>query len=600
MSYLNTPRLTFSGKFQADVSTVNNDPTHFNNATFQPSYQNYQTGEAPNGWWNPDGTGNWRLVDCTVQSVTYRDGTVVTDSAVDPVIGMLISDSNSRTAAKLVDLDTQQQMVSEIWGLLVRLVDKNGIALFSGDYKVAPFTNIWFNRSVDKSADSAAGATYTSVIQNINFDMAGYVESSRFIKELIDEMHKVGSSELSCQFNVDRYNGDNTTPDFTLGRMVGAIGIAYPEDPKHFVRGRQLCPSSSCNFGVAVYDSNSSMLMIDMGNALQFQTGGVVLPCGQLEVRIQTSTGNETLGTIDYETLGTIDYESDGWYLKRAGICALPVSSEQLTKLQSNPLIIAVKVESQINAFDASVEPNYGIFMSEQQQYVCADKFVFRLNPNEECTIDFYATNLGEPLSGANIQLKEMTQAYLAGQSAGPFANGAAPPIGTPKLPDFEKATGNIITLSPSDSNGKSTFQFTAIDPGNARGYIDGQIYGLGYQIEGTPFIIPNQSIPPQPNGNQSNFVSLMLFSGGPTPELPVQWSTIQPIMQQYANLYPIMSKGIFDLSSQQDVDNNAQILKLVFSKDPHDPNYMPATRDLSAYKKGLILQYLDQVIAKG
>lgn len=599
MSYLNTPRLTFSGKFQADVSTVNNDPTHFNNATFQPSYQNYQTGEAPNGWWNPDGTGNWRLVDCTVQSVTYRDGTVETNPSKDPVIGMLISDSNSRTAAKLVDLDTQQQMVSEIWGLLVRLLDKDGRALFSGDYKVAPFTNIWFNRSVDKSADSAAGATYTSVIQNINFDMAGYAESSRFIKELIDEMHKVSSAELSCQFNVDRYNGDNTTPDFTLGRMVGAIGIAYPEDPKHFVRGRQLGPFPlqspplpSCNFGVAVYDTNSSMLMIDMGNALQFQTGGVVLPCGNLEVRIQMKHESETLGTIDYE--------SDGWYLKQAGICAIPVSKEQLSKLKNNPLVIAVKVESQINAFTTTVKPNHGIYMSEQQQYVCADKFVFRLNPNEECTIDFYVTNFGEPKSGVNIELKEMTQEYLSGQSAGPFADGSAPPIGTPKLPDFINATGNIITLSPSDGNGKTTFQFKAIDPGNARGYIDGQIYGLGYQIKGTPFMNPTPGIPTQPNGNQSNFVSLMLFSGGPTPESPVQWSTIQPIMKQYANLYPIMSKGIFDLSNQQDVDNNAQILKLVFSKDPEDPNYMPATRDLSDYKKGLILQYLDQVIAKG
>ena len=42
MSYLNTPRLTFSGKFQADPSTVNNDPNHYNNATFQSNFQDYQ------------------------------------------------------------------------------------------------------------------------------------------------------------------------------------------------------------------------------------------------------------------------------------------------------------------------------------------------------------------------------------------------------------------------------------------------------------------------------------------------------------------------------------------------------------------------------
>lgn len=67
--------------------------------------------------------------------------------------------------------------------------------------------------------------------------------------------------------------------------------------------------------------------------------------------------------------------------------------------------------------------------------------------------------------------------------------------------------------------------------------------------------------------------------------------------MQQYANLYPLMSKGIFNLADQQVFEGNAQILKLVFSKDPKDPNYMPATRDLSDYKKTVILNYLQTII---
>ena len=36
MSYLHAVRLTFAGRFQAAVSTVNNDPTHFDNASFKP------------------------------------------------------------------------------------------------------------------------------------------------------------------------------------------------------------------------------------------------------------------------------------------------------------------------------------------------------------------------------------------------------------------------------------------------------------------------------------------------------------------------------------------------------------------------------------
>ena len=47
MSYLNPIRLHFSGQFQADPSTVNNDVRHFDNATFQPQFQQPQSGALP-------------------------------------------------------------------------------------------------------------------------------------------------------------------------------------------------------------------------------------------------------------------------------------------------------------------------------------------------------------------------------------------------------------------------------------------------------------------------------------------------------------------------------------------------------------------------
>ena len=42
MSYLNALRLHFAGRFQANVSTVNNDPGHFDNAIFQSAWQGLQ------------------------------------------------------------------------------------------------------------------------------------------------------------------------------------------------------------------------------------------------------------------------------------------------------------------------------------------------------------------------------------------------------------------------------------------------------------------------------------------------------------------------------------------------------------------------------
>ena len=110
MSYLQFPRLIFSGTFQADPPTVNNDPEHFNTAAFQPNYDLPGQGVA-NGWWNPKGSGAWRFKDCAVQQVQYNDGTSCDNSVIDPVVGMPINSVVDRVEGKLVDLDAEQEAV---------------------------------------------------------------------------------------------------------------------------------------------------------------------------------------------------------------------------------------------------------------------------------------------------------------------------------------------------------------------------------------------------------------------------------------------------------------------------------------------------------
>src|SRR4051794_25419722 len=66
VSYLDNIRLAFSGRFQADISTVNNDVRHFDNASFVPQYQEFQTNVDANGWFNPTGSGAFRLIDCRI------------------------------------------------------------------------------------------------------------------------------------------------------------------------------------------------------------------------------------------------------------------------------------------------------------------------------------------------------------------------------------------------------------------------------------------------------------------------------------------------------------------------------------------------------
>lgn len=581
MSYLNVPRLTFSGQFQADPSTVNNDPTHFNNETFLPEYQNYGKGQE-NGWWNPDGTGNWRFLGCKITSVTYQDGTTTDNPLLDPVIGMTITDTDARTAGKIVDLDSQQQMVSQLWGFIVRIVNNEGNTLVKGDYEVAPFTNIWFSRSVDQRADSAAAATYQSIIKNIDWNFE--ISNSRYLNEL----KAASADQLSIQFTVDRYVGDNTSAQFTLGRIAGSIGPSKNDEPKHFVLGRNLFPNplpqnlpagirQKYNYATALVNEKLKQIVLDFGNALQFTSGGRINAIEDLHLVIDTGTKEKT----NYVNIGKIEYSHPDWYMGTSGILTFPLSDEQLDLVGNFPLAIITNIVNTLNnVFSLKTTQKATAIYKESVEYIRADNFVFRLDPDDLCSVDFYATNLGKPLPNVIIQAQDATQSLLFSPPTP-----VLPVVGIPPIPFF---SGTAPASTTTDVNGKATLEFTAPDPGNPRVYIDGQVYGISYNLSTQTFA----------DCNQSNFVSLLIYSGAPATEIVPDWDNfIQPIMQQYANLYPLMSKGIFNLADRTVFENNAQILKLVFSKDIEDPNYMPATRDLSKYKRTVILNYLQNII---
>jgi hypothetical protein len=137
-------------------------------------------------------------------------------------------------------------------------------------------------------------------------------------------------------------------------------------------------------------------------------------------------------------------------------------------------------------------------------------------------------------------------------------------------------------------ADGTRELALNASDPGNPRKYLDGQIYLVDFRVQG--------------QGNQArspfDYIVVHVRDAFVGPQEP-QWADIEPIMTQYANLYPVMSRGLFDLKQQAVVDRHAKVLQLAFSLPIGDPNHMPVTRDLSEGKRLMILQYLDAVIAK-
>src|SRR5271165_5337799 len=164
LSYLDSPRLHFRGWFQADVSTINNDVTAFD---IGPS------AGPPDPGWNPEGTGSFRLLDCVVTGGFLDGRQLLVDD--DPALGMTIENSNDRPPAKLVDLDPQQQMVSMIFGMQVRLVSSSLQTILRGEFKPAAFINLWKRQVTGLRMDQQLGAMYQSVLQDVAW--AGEIDS---------------------------------------------------------------------------------------------------------------------------------------------------------------------------------------------------------------------------------------------------------------------------------------------------------------------------------------------------------------------------------------------------------------------------------------
>jgi hypothetical protein len=561
MSYLNVPRLHFSGKFQADVSTVNNDPAHYNNKTFQPSDDEPQSLTQPNGWWNPRGSGSWRLVNCQVTKVVYQDGDICTDSKNDAVVGMQVGDSGSRVAAKLVDLDSEQQWVSEIWGLTVRLLDVAGTSRVGGLFKVSPFFDIWRRAQGKAGGDQVLAAAYQSVINALTW---GDVADSRFLRELKDAVGPDGA--LSIKFNLDGYNMTSTSAEFTLGRIAGTIGVAQPGEPDHFVAGRQMmpaldsrvAPSGKVFFFPGLLDERRRKVVVDLGNALPTTTpGGPLFDLGTLGLGLSTPDGTVT------STLGQINYLQSGWYEQTAGVqefpAERPLSDQELEQVKSTQLALFSKMPKS--------PPNLLVQEATGGFYVGADMFVFRANPGDKPQIHFYATCYGQPLANTEVLC------FLDGSQLQP----SGPPVAIP--PEALSFTSRLRT----DAQGRATLTVTTHPPGNPRGYIDGQIYGIGYKLA----LADSQAY----NYNLGNFISMLVWDEYKVPDKP-SWEDVQPTFQQYANLYPVM-KPFVDLGNLESVVRNKALIQMAMSLPMENPNYMPVTRDLSAGKREMILKWL-------
>ena len=170
-----------------------------------------------------------------------------------------------------------------------------------------------------------------------------------------------------------------------------------------------------------------------------------------------------------------------------------------------------------------------------------------------------------------------------------PRSSASSPARPAAAIPDINQPANAISypATVTTDASGQAVAELSASanGPGNPRGYVGGQMYGIGYQLATQPANYVS---------NPMNYVSVLAFDKKAVPETPTWYGDIQTIFTQYANLYPIMGKYVVDLSDYDAVVQRLKILRLAFSLPIEDPNHMPATRDLGKGDRETILKWLD------
>lgn len=580
MAYLHLPRIIFSGDFISDVSTVNNDPAHYNNKTFKPSFQEYGEG-SKNGWWNPEGGATFDFKDCLVKRVTYSNGEEESPDMPDGLKGRLIKSFGGRSAGKMVDLDPQQQGVSELWAVKLEISKDDGTILLTGDIVVTAFRDLQRRQYQGSEINGQPlGASWTSVIENIVWAEESW--HYRVLRELRERTH---GNRLSVNLNAFGYYYRHAADGrFSLGRIIGAIGPWYEGEPFTFISERRLFatklypnPAKPLQnltfFGISnfCYRREERRLTIDLGNSFP-----IADPMGSIDFHFPiligfalTPIANEPseedviFTPQNVKIVGEVNYYKGKWLTEEGGILDFYNIPQELA--ERNQLILMRQLSPSTYSLIARESIN-GL-------NVRAEEMVVRLDTFEKKQVSFFAKRWGLPLEKGEIKI---TLDPPTMPESGDICE--IPGIGYP-----ENGLSFSTTQVPIIA-GVGKLIITGNKIHNPRGYIDGQIYFIGYQLSDTRTDKADIS---------SDAISVHLRDYFPIPDQP-KWKDIAYTMQQFSNLYPIMSKYIVDLGNREAVLSRKDILYFAFSQDLNSPIYMPVTRDLSEGKRKTILKWLD------
>lgn len=592
MSYLNVPRIHFSGRFFTDPSTVNNDPTHYD-----PECTN------PSPWQEPNGQHRFQLKNCLIKSILGENGYV----SSDPLIGSELVSTDQPSPAKIVDLDVYQQGVSTIYGLELKINLPDGGSI-KGLMTPTALNDCWFNCVLPKRSWNPSDYTMDSFGGDMN--AAGFFQSIITIKkedwkdtssDVLQKLKQITYSDdngyqLSLKFTLDGYRNVPEDLDFRTGRITGAIGPYFENEPlfnpgKQWLFPRAFSETQAWNwpsFNNCPYavDEARSTLILDLSNGICRQNaGGPPVDLGTLSAVVDLPDGQKVnLGKVDYSAFS---------YDNNAQICELPLTSDQVSAIYQGSLSLIMSREDLGEQTVLKGKASVLDYAAEVRSVRMEG------NPGTKASTTVYCSINGKPVADKQLAIHiESVHGNTPGATVPPNSPGNTP-----------QADGAIkADITPSDANGFAEVTIEVLkDPGRRTEELDGQLY----------FIIVYDPNAEKPDWSkvapaQNHLISCVAWSLYETNKNP-EWAEIEKMMAPYMKLYPFMKQRI-DLSDEHSFGvyaNNPPWEAVYFTKrvgplgitrgaipfymsvDFDDPRFMPLSRDLSPSRIMTIMYYI-------
>jgi hypothetical protein len=577
MSYLNTPRICFSGGFAARGPTRNNLLAALDDPTI--------LGQDPPWDFDPLANSDFTLTDCRISSAVDGGGHLVIDPCVDPLIGAAVLGTG-----KMVDLDPEHRRITELVGMVLTVAlpdDGTGgpPASVSGKLELTQLRDYWLN------PPTGIVTVWQSAIRDPWWSDG--IDRSAVLKQLRD----ASPDGLSVRLTLIA----TPTNSVILTKLAGALGPWSGAEPQQFVAARRLItlrPPGQLPFPAAasLVDAGRAKLVVDLSDLPMYaaKPGGDLLISGLVAYILRADLD----GTGAPIGLGTPRSLTAAQWLQDAGIIEWDLTADQLLLLRDCRVRLTLNVEGD------------SLIMEEHASglYVDVDRRSLRLNPGGSAWVDVYARRLGQPEVG-----RVVTFALLQQQAIAPVATILKPgDFGYPPQPDLPingeptevllDGTGPIQVVTDRTGHARLTIRARPgeFDLPAARRTIDSQLYFLGepggWQSWGA--IGPNNGGLASSRVGAGCALTVLVFNTHARIESPT-WDDVGPWLRRYAILYPAMlAEAYINLGDKDQVDRNAyEIYRRLKCLEFDDVQYMPVSRDLSEFRRETILAYLRSVM---